>query len=104
MLRHVEPAIAVHVFLHHGVPDRERLARDDDLALGGSGFVGIKLNRATDAVGAAVDGFERRIQLEHGVIDALRIFEVEGLRGSGSDERDTTGDEEGNQAFFHGIN
>jgi hypothetical protein len=70
VLRHVEPLFPVHVLLHHRIRHVQRAGGDDDLALRRGGIGRIKRDRAADAIGAAVDGFERRVELEDGVVDA----------------------------------
>ncbi len=85
-LRGVEPFVAVQVPVHHRIGHGQRGRRDHDFAGRRRRIFRVKRNRAADAIGAAVDGFQRGVGFENGVVHAFRVFEVERLR-RGMDRR-----------------
>ena len=80
ILGHVQPVGAVQMFFLHRVGHGQGFRRHHDFAGGGRRVLRIERDGAADAVGAAVDGFQRRVQIEDRVVDALRILEIEGFR------------------------
>ena len=74
----------MQMFFLHRVGHGQRFRRHHDFPGRGRRILRIERNRAADAIGAAVDGFERRIQIEDRIVDALRILEIEGLRRGAS--------------------
>ncbi len=103
MLRGIEPLLAVQVLLHRGVLHVEGLGIHHDGAGGFLRRVGIDGQGAGNAVGGAVDGLQRRIQLESGVVDTFGILEIERLwRGGGGDDGEGEGRKRGGgMAVFH---
>ncbi len=81
MLGRIQPLVTEHVLLLHRIANAEGGGSDDDLALGGGRSRRIEGNRAGNAGGISADGLQRRIEPKGGVINPLRVFEVEGLWG-----------------------
>src|SRR5208282_5282118 len=73
----------------------------DDFAFRCSGVLRVKRDRAGDVAGAAVDGFERRIEFEPGVVNALGVLEVERLWRGESSARQGDGCQEGEFRFHY---
>ena len=103
VLRHIQPLAAVKVFFHHRVGHVQGRRGHDQFAMAGRWIFRVECDGAGDAIGAALSGFKHGIELEHDVVDALGVFEVEGLR------RGKRGAGQGGEAnhyeewFFHNL-
>ena len=84
ILGDIQPFVAVQMGLLHRVGHGHGLAGHDDLAGRSAGIFRVKAHGAADAAGAAVDGFQRRVEFEDDVVHALRVFEVKALRRGAS--------------------
>src|SRR6185312_15525979 len=68
---------------------------------GSTGVFRIERDGAGDSAGGAVDGFQRRVHLEPGIVHAFGVLEIERFRSGKRCADQTEGGEENSQLGFH---